>query len=118
MLAVPKILISGWRTHQKLPVMGFELQAERLLKRCLEIQQRHSGEGNVLQIAATRTQLGGMSIAQADAVAAEGYLQAALEEIHKALGDKHPDTALARCRLASCRADLGRQAFSSHPTVY
>lgn len=83
-------------------------QAERLLKRCLEIQQRHSGDGNTLNIAATKSQLGGVCIAQAIPMAAETYLQASLADTTAALGAAHPDTGLARCRLASCRADMGQ----------
>ena len=84
------------------------MQAERLLKRCLEIQQRHSGDDNTLSIATTQTQLGGICIVQANPRAAEAFLQGALEQIQSALGPKHPDTALSRCRLASCMADLTR----------
>ena len=83
-------------------------QAERLLKRCLEIQQRNSSEDNDLSIATIQTQLGGVCIVQANPRAAETYLRGALQQIESALGAKHPDTALSRCRLASCMADLTR----------
>ena len=84
------------------------MQAERLLKRCLEIQQRHSGSEDTLSIATTKTQLGGVCIAQARPEAADTYLQGALAGIQAALGREHPDAALSQCRLASCKADLGR----------
>lgn len=90
------------------------MQAERLLKRCLEIQQRHSGDDNTLSIATTQTQLGGVCIVQANPRAAEGYLRGALDQIQIALGAKHPDTALSRCRLASCMADLTRYPLFGH----
>lgn len=91
-----------------LPIRRSSVQAERLLKRCLEIQQRHSSEDDTLSIATTQTQLGGICIVQANPRAAETFLRGALEQIQGALGAKHPDTALSRCRLASCTADLNR----------
>ena len=82
------------------------IQAERLLKRCLEILQRHCGSGNNISIATTQTKLGGVCIAQNKPSNAEIYLRAALFSIEQGLGPEHPDTALAQCRLASCMADM------------
>lgn len=82
------------------------LQEERLLRRSLEIQQR-GGHGNSPAMVSTQTRLGGALIAMGASRRAQPLLAAALEATVARCGLNHPDTALARCRLASCLADLG-----------
>ena len=81
------------------------LQAEKLLRRSLDIQQ-HYMKDKSMAIVGTQTRLAGALIAQSAPERAQPYLQAAVDATLRELGATHPDTALAQCRLASCQADL------------
>ncbi len=85
------------------------LQAERLLKQSEEVEKLGKTEKawNTERMREIKTRLGGLMVVQGKNQRAHEYLKKAVELTFTAHGPHHFETTMARCRLASCVADLG-----------
>ena len=80
------------------------LQAKHLFEESKLIQRETDPHSLIL--GTILTELAGACHAISDHVQAKLYLQQAVQFSLTKLGADHPDTALSKCRLAACKADL------------
>lgn len=80
------------------------LQAKHLFEESALIQRETDPHGLIL--GTILTELAGACHAISDHLQAKLYLQQAVQFSITKLGADHPDTALSKCRLAACKADL------------
>ena len=80
------------------------LQAKHLFEESAHIQRETDPDS--LALCTILTELAGACHAVSDHVQAKLYLQQAVQFSLTKLGADHPDTALSKCRLAACKADL------------
>ena len=93
------------------------LQAERLYKECLALQNNLSACCKTVK-AAILTDLAGVELALSNTEHASQTIQKSLRKLSVALGPRHPDTALAQCRLAACKFDLQQWDSLNFPKCY
>ena len=98
---------SNTATIQHLYKVGTFLQACDIFHKSYHIQKNsgnrsHALTGNIL------VELAGAKVAMSCPLPAMLSLTEGLQHLVANLGAGHPDTALAKCRLAACKADLGK----------
>ena len=86
------------------------LQAERLYKECLALQNNLSASCKTVKIAFL-TDLAGVQMALSKTEHATKTIQKSLRKLSVALGPCHPDTALCQCLFAGCKVDMKQWAL-------